>query len=191
MEGRTENEVEDISKRFSNLTMELISEIRSHQNLTEAENSELIINPMPISTMEILSEVLNVFIDQNDFNKNHIIIDEHTPDLLFISDKSLLKRVLINLAKNAFEVSDKGQSVIIGCDKMEEHIQFWVNNKKHMPREVQLQIFKRSFSTKGKGRGLGLYSVKLLSERYLKGNVTFTSSPESGTTFKVTYPLNS
>ncbi len=181
--------VEDISKRISNLTKELIDEIKSHQNLTEAENSELIINPVPISTMEILSEVLDIFIKQNHLNKNYIKVDEFTPDLVFINDKILLKRVIINLIKNALEASDKGQSVIIGCNEMEKQIQFWVNNKKPVPSEIQLQIFKRFFSTKGKRRGLGLYSVKLLSERYLKGNVTFASSPESGTTFKVTYPL--
>ena len=43
-----------------------------------------------------------------------------------------------------------------------------------MPRQVQLQIFKRSFSTKGAARGLGTYSMRLLSERYLKGVVSFT-----------------
>ncbi len=57
-----------------------------------------------------------------------------------------------------------------------------------MPREVQLQIFQRSFSTKGLGRGLGTYSVRLLTERYLKGSVSFTSSAEFGTTFRVRCP---
>ena len=58
-----------------------------------------------------------------------------------------------------------------------------------MPREVQLQIFKRSFTTKGLGRGLGTYSVKLLTKKYLKGQVGFTTSPADGTTFHVTLPL--
>jgi signal transduction histidine kinase len=57
-----------------------------------------------------------------------------------------------------------------------------------MPRDVQLQVFQRFFSTKGAGRGLGTYSIRLLTERYLKGNVSFTSSPEEGTTFRVCYP---
>lgn len=38
-----------------------------------------------------------------------------------------------------------------------------------LPLLVQLQIFNRSFSTKGKGRGTGTYSMKLLTKRYLKG----------------------
>jgi signal transduction histidine kinase len=58
-----------------------------------------------------------------------------------------------------------------------------------MAREIQLQIFQRSFSTKGPGRGLGAYSIKLLTEQYLQGSVTFSTSPKKGTTFIASYPL--
>ena len=57
-----------------------------------------------------------------------------------------------------------------------------------MPHVVQLQLFQRSFSTKGLGRGLGTYSMKLLSERYLGGRISFTSTEEAGTTFTASYP---
>jgi sensor histidine kinase regulating citrate/malate metabolism len=58
-----------------------------------------------------------------------------------------------------------------------------------IPRDVQLQLFKRSFSTKGEGRGLGTYSMKLLTERYLNGRVGFRTSESAGTTFTASYPL--
>jgi sensor histidine kinase regulating citrate/malate metabolism len=64
-----------------------------------------------------------------------------------------------------------------------------VHNTTFMPQHVQLQIFNRSFSSKGKGRGLGTYSMKLLSERYLSGTVSFESAKEQGTTFYAQYPL--
>jgi signal transduction histidine kinase len=51
---------------------------------------------------------------------------------------------------------------------------------------IQLQIFQRFFSTKGPGRGLGTYSMKLFGERYLKGKVDFSSQAPQGTTFTVT-----
>ncbi len=47
----------------------------------------------------------------------------------------------------------------------------------------------RDSSLKGSGRGLGAYSMKLLSERYLGGQVTFDTSPAEGTTFRAFYPL--
>jgi signal transduction histidine kinase len=64
-----------------------------------------------------------------------------------------------------------------------------VHNPVYIMPEIQLQIFQRSFSTKGSGRGLGTYSIRLFSERYLKGKVSFTSNPQEGTTFRVQYPL--
>ena len=93
------------------------------------------------------------------------------------------------MIKNALEASPDGEAVAIGCSKTADgRAQFRVHNEGAIPRDVQLQIFQRSFTTKGPGRGLGTYSMKLLSERYLKGTVAFTSAPEHGTTFTATYP---
>ena len=100
-----------------------------------------------------------------------------------------LRRVIGNLIKNALEASEKGQTVTLGCTAVDTGVEFWVNNAGSMPRPVQLQMFQRSFSTKGAGRGLGTYSVKLLTGKYLKGKVSFTTSPDAGTTFRVSYPV--
>ena len=77
----------------------------------------------------------------------------------------------------------------VGCRVGTAGVCFSVHNPSVMPRTVQLQIFERSFSTKGTGRGLGTYSMKLLSERYLGGRVWFSSSKGEGTTFYAEYPL--
>ncbi len=54
-----------------------------------------------------------------------------------------------------------------------------------IPYDVQLQLFQRSFSTKGIGRGIGTYSIKLLTENYLKGSVNFISNENEGTLFTI------
>jgi sensor histidine kinase regulating citrate/malate metabolism len=60
-----------------------------------------------------------------------------------------------------------------------------------MPKEVQLQIFQRSFSTKAQvGRGIGTYSIKLFAEQYLGGKVYFTSQEPDGTSFVLSIPKN-
>ncbi|MCP4457600.1 MAG: sensor histidine kinase, partial [Cytophagales bacterium] len=58
-------------------------------------------------------------------------------------------------------------------------------NDKYIKPEVQNQLFKRSFSTKGAGRGFGTYSMKLLGEKYLNGKVWFESTIKDGTTFYI------
>jgi sensor histidine kinase regulating citrate/malate metabolism len=92
------------------------------------------------------------------------------------------------MIKNALEACQPGQTVTVGCQQDGADVLFWVHNPTVMPLNVQLQMFQRSFSTKGQGRGLGTYSMKLLSERYLKGRVAFTSREGEGTRFTVVYP---
>jgi sensor histidine kinase regulating citrate/malate metabolism len=64
-----------------------------------------------------------------------------------------------------------------------------------MPEEVKMQLFQRSFSTKGEGRGIGTYSIRLLTENYLNGKVSFISNKTDGTVFSVElnkkFPANS
>ena len=89
---------------------------------------------------------------------------------------------------NALEATPAGGNVVGGLRREGDFAVFWVRNDAVMPDNVRVQIFKRSFSTKGEGRGLGTYSIKLLTENYLGGEVGFASSREEGTTFWVRLP---
>ena len=76
----------------------------------------------------------------------------------------------------------------ITCSKLGSRIGFSVHNGGTIPDRDQLQIFQRSFTTKGDGRGLGTYGSRLLTERYLGGDIAFESNDGHGTTFTVSYP---
>jgi sensor histidine kinase regulating citrate/malate metabolism len=65
-----------------------------------------------------------------------------------------------------------------------------VKNEGCIPRELQLLIFQRSFSTKGPGRGVGTYSMRLLGETYLGGIVSFATSLDDGTVFRIRLPAS-
>jgi sensor histidine kinase regulating citrate/malate metabolism len=93
------------------------------------------------------------------------------------------------MVKNALEAVGEGETVTMGCKASSRGLKFWVHNAGYITPDVQSQIFKWSFSTKGKNRGLGTYGMRLLSERYLRGQVSFTSTPEGGTTFTVRLPM--
>jgi len=49
-------------------------------------------------------------------------------------------------------------------------------------------MVSRAFSTEGSGHGLGTYSIKLITEKYLQGKVSFVSNKQEGTRFTVQYP---
>jgi signal transduction histidine kinase len=98
-----------------------------------------------------------------------------------------LGRILSNLIKNSLEAVRDNETVSVGMKRQGDCIMLWVHGPNFIPKKTQLQMFKRFFSTKGNDRGLGLYSVRLLTEKYLKGTVDFKTSEEQGTTFTVTW----
>jgi signal transduction histidine kinase len=171
------------------LSRELLDEIDSQRTLVRAESGELVLTPERLGTRQLLQEAVELYRHHPVSHERHLRIDPDAEDIVVTGDRTLLSRVLCNLIKNALEACRAGQTVTVGCTRPGDTIEFWVHNPGAMPRAVQLQVFQRSFSTKGVGRGVGTYSVKLLTERYLHGRVSFTSTPEAGTTFQVRYPL--
>lgn len=183
------DEVEELTDVIYRLSRDLIEEIQAQRALTAAESGELAVQPERIDTLKALQDVVDGYSRHAAGEGRHLRIDECAQSVALVSDRTLLRRVIGNLVKNALEASEEGQTVTVGSAAQETQIEFWVHNPGFMPRPVQLQIFQRSFSTKGAGRGLGTYSIKLLTERYLKGSASFSTSPDDGTTFRVRYPL--
>ncbi|MBS4056889.1 MAG: GHKL domain-containing protein [Bacteroidales bacterium] len=169
------------------LSNALLDEIQSQRVLLMAENGELIPEYKSIIPAGFLGEVANFMRHHHVALDKTIEIDENASPKQFVTDPELLRRVLVNLLKNALEASKKGEKVQMGCDREDGKLVFWVHNAAFMPRDVQLQLFQRSFSTKGENRGIGTYSIKLLTEHYLKGKVVFSSDPVKGTTFRAEF----
>jgi C4-dicarboxylate-specific signal transduction histidine kinase len=112
-----------------------------------------------------------------------------TQELRLHTDSTILKRVVINMLKNALEASNGEETICAGCHHRGDRAVVWVRNRGVIPEAVQFQLFQRFFSTKGKGRGIGTYSMKLLTERYLGGEVAFSSDTQKGTEFRALLPL--
>jgi signal transduction histidine kinase len=105
-------------------------------------------------------------------------------------DPVIIERIIVNLLKNALEASGTGSIVKIDCGIRNDGLFISVQNNRAMSNEVKYQIFQKSFSTKGNGRGLGTFSIKLLTERYLGGRVSFESNENIGTVFTVVLPAS-
>ena len=172
----------------SDISQELISEILSQRQLIAAENNELAISIERVESISIMSSLIREISNQKISQNIQVIMDEKSTSEYIHTDINLLRRVLLNMLKNAVEASEKGDFVIISGELSNSRYVFKVHNSKFISKDIQLQIFQRSFSTKGMNRGLGTYSMKLFVENYLNGKVHFESNELNGTTFYVELP---
>jgi nitrogen-specific signal transduction histidine kinase len=167
---------------------DLIDDILLHRQLRDAENGDLIVKPEILDAFETLKSAAER-ISKNEVARNKSInFADHSSGQELMTDRSLLQRILINMLKNAFEATGEGGSIHAIVEVLPEHVRFLVKNDYVMPGEVRMQVFQRSFTTKGKGRGVGTYSIRLLTENYLMGRAGFRSTEEEGTVFYIDLP---
>jgi K+-sensing histidine kinase KdpD len=167
---------------------ELIDEIVAQKQLLAAENNVLEVENVTVITNVLLNEVITN-ISQHPVSKNRILkISDESSHVAFPCDIKILKRVLINMLKNAVEATAEWGEIEIGSNYNNGVVDIWVKNNSFIPLEIQQQIFSRPISTKGKNRGLGTYSMKLLTEQYLKGKISFETCEVNGTKFNIKLP---
>lgn len=178
----------DTRQRLAALADQIVAEIQTQRDLLAAEAGDYEVQPVPMQTREMLDE-LCVRYGGHTASERQSIRVASCWDGTIVSDKQLLLRILGNMLKNALEATSRGGTIALACVDAGSNVTFTVHNAGAMPEEVQLQVFQRSFSTKGEsGRGVGTYSMKLFGERYLSGEVSFASSLHEGTIFRLTIP---
>ncbi|MFO0934194.1 MAG: HAMP domain-containing sensor histidine kinase [Planctomycetota bacterium] len=167
---------------------QLVNEIKCQQMLLSAEQGELVVERVLTGTRRLLEDARQLYAHHPVAEGRRLEVAPGTDDVALTTDPAVVGRVLGNLVKNALEASAPGEVVVIGARATDDGCELWCHNGGVIPPEHQPQVFQRSFSTKGEGRGIGTYSVRLLTEHYLHGRVGFTSSPEAGTRFTVALP---
>jgi signal transduction histidine kinase len=174
----------EMSEEASN---DIIEEIIMHRKLRQAENGDLVPDFKLYKAAELVYSVVGKI--KNDFisRNKEIEITEISDEIYFETDRMLFNRILTNLVKNALEATPEGDKMRINVLDYVNKVRFEVQNNLVMKEDVKHQIFQRSFSTKGTGRGTGTYSIKLLTENYLNGIAGFVSTEEIGTMFFVEF----
>ncbi len=183
------SEIAEIAHLINRTADNLVDEIEAQRLLSTAERNDYQLSYSTISSHELLEQLAELYPGDENVNKKRIVIASQCHDVAVETDVILLRRILGNMVKNAVEASLPNAIVTLNCISENNSVQFSVHNNNFIERKSQMQLFKRSFSTKGMGRGLGTFSMKLFGEKYLKGKVWFDSSVEKGTTFHVKIPV--
>lgn len=185
-------EFDDSKEQFLGMLMKsatkLIDEINTHRLITHENHFEQLGKPVLINSIELFNEMATEF---NSFmmGDSAFVLDARSEDFIFSANRVLIKRVITNMIKNAFEAEGEFGKITFGIVPLQKKgAMIWVNNPSYIDEDIQLQIFNRSFSTKSSDRGLGTYSMKMLTEKYLKGKIYFTSKKGTGTSFIIEVP---
>lgn len=147
----------------------------------------------PVNIPELIDGVIH---DMNEVKKEHQEMTFTTAIVgELMSDKHLLKNILINLLSNAIKFSKESGSIEIDARKKGEF--FTLSIKDHgigMSKEDQQHLFDRFFRGKNainiKGTGLGLHIVSKYVQ-LLNGKIQCHSELNKGTEFIVSFPINS
>jgi PAS domain S-box-containing protein len=104
-------------------------------------------------------------------------------------DVEKMKRVFINIIKNAIDAMPKGGKLTIKSKKTDGNLEIaFADTGIGMSKDVVEKLWTPLFTTKAKGMGLGLPICKRAVEAH-GGNISAESTVGKGTTFTVTIPI--
>ncbi len=173
---------------INDLSLRLTDEVHSYRLITEAENHLLSVIVAEVAIDDLIENVIKS-LTNNRYHRNRRIRHEKQ-GFVIQTDETLLRRVLINAIKNALEASTDDHEVVVFSTNGISNNFYNISVRSYpiIPRDVQLQLFQRAYSTKGPGRGWGTYSIRLLTERYLGGKISFISNEKQRTIFTISIP---
>ena len=160
-----------------------------NRDIEAAEKGKLAVNMKTFDAAGLLREQAEEECRLRNTQTSCIVVESTCTELR--SDKRILGHVLGNMLENALEAreeAEKPDRIILSCSHLDDgRTAIAVRNPGTIPQDIQKQMFKRYVSTKSRDRGLGTYVMKLFAERYLGGEVFFTSK-NNETTFVVVLP---
>ena len=175
-----------LKERFKKVSSMLIEQIDNMASIASAFSD---FAKMPIASLEEfdLSELLKncVMLFKNNIDSLKCQIE---PGLRGVADKEQIRRVFINILKNAEQSipEDRKGEVFVVARRMDGRIEVRIkDNGCGIPEELRARIFEPNFTTKSSGTGLGLAISNKIVES-MGGTIDFTSEIGVGSEFVVT-----
>ena len=179
----------EISKKLDDYTKTLLQQIDTMTSVAIAFSN---FASMPAQQNETLNVVKIVKLALDIFNEPYIHFSATDEEVILKLDRTQLIRVITNLVKNAIQaMPDEQQNPFVKVHVAKQQNQVIIlvtDNGKGISEENKERIFEPKFTTKSSGMGLGLAIIKNIIENY-NGTISFTSIPNTETTFKVEFPI--
>ncbi|PCI36229.1 MAG: hypothetical protein COB60_00480 [Flavobacteriaceae bacterium] len=162
--------------------IELEEHIKFQQLFSEAQNSTLTICKEKLNSRAIFESLEKDFKMRCIEKSVSITKGLEFEDFNFYSDKNILTSTFVALLKNALSASSDDSVIEMSATLLNNNIIFSIHNTAVMSSFVQLKVYRNM-------NGIGTYATKLFIEKYLDGQVYFTSIEGLGTTFYIKIPL--
>lgn len=180
--------VERIKSAVTNMTL-ILNDFLSAGKLEEGKVTN---NPVATNISEVVKEISGEL--SNLLKSGQKIQYNHAGKEEIMIDRQFFRNIIINLLSNAIKFSPENKPIIITTKVNEVQLQIMVQDQGiGIPNDEKSNLFERFFRAKNasniQGTGLGLNIVSKYVEE-LKGQITFESELNAGTTFYITIPLN-
>lgn len=198
MEAEDEEELKEFVEVINTNGQHLLALINDIIDLSKVESGLMTMNTSEFSINDLVEEVANLFRSHSkavsgriEFRLNLSLDDNNA---IFVSDRTRLKQVLINLLSNAFKFTNKG-FVEVGYCLYGEYLLFYVKDTGiGLDAERRQVIFDRFMQAtldhqpKYEGFGLGL-AISKAFVNLMEGEIWVDSSASHGSTFLFTLPF--
>ena len=185
----TIKECSDIIEKEAIRLSELVNTFKHLQPHSPATFSETNIN-------ELLDEVINICSKEYDKKDVAIFISFESEAVNILCDKELLRIVLLNVVKNAYDSIDTKGEIRISTKRMKD---FKLNNKNLLQiniedsgqgiKEAEInKVFQPFYSTKKNGQGIGLFLSQKIINKF--GGFIEARSKANGVVFSIYIPAN-
>ncbi|MEE9170538.1 MAG: ATP-binding protein, partial [bacterium] len=146
--------------------------------------------PLKGNLNDLINEMLELLTQELKQKKIKLSHKGLNAELKVPFDRAQIRRVLLNIVRNAIESMPKGGTLKISTEKSEQMAIIRIQDSGiGIPEDKVANIFNPFFTTKDLGTGLGLaISQQIVHEH--NGEITCQSKVDQGTTFQIELPLD-
>ncbi len=179
-------------RQIKNNVRNLVVILDDFLSLSKLEEGNIEARPDTFDALDLIRSVLEE-LESNLKVGQHFQETFEMSSLKVYQDPKLLRQILVNLLSNAIKYAPEKTGISIAIEKDATAFSISITDKgMGIPEEEHEQLFNRFFRARNAinipGTGLGLHLVKLYTE-LMGGTITFKSTLEKGSTFKLKLPV--
>jgi signal transduction histidine kinase len=140
-----------------------------------------------VDMVDIVENLVDFHLGEWERSGVEVEVDWPDGSLPLRADPDHLRQALLNVVKNAIEISPEGSVVRIGMEGDDESVQVWVRDYGPGLEDDPDELFEPFYTTKPDGTGLGLPMTQQMVEEH-HGSIDVEQPDGGGTRFALTLP---